>query len=493
MVARIEEMWHNLKNTPLIMPKPELDTIVESIGNRVDGASVGELFGQLEIKKRTLQRRLDQLVRDGRIVPRGEGRGRRYLVPETADLSWQAPADIAYSVEKSWQDEQIRVRETRADGETVPDWLSAEALEIRSKIREPLATRKAVDYQHEFLTSYVPNQTYYLPEKLRGDLAKLGKVGISKLPAGTYVRKVMDRLLIDLSWNSSRLEGNTYSLLETQRLLDLGEEVEGKSIIDAQMILNHKSAVEMLAEDAEEIRFDVFTICNLHAILSEGLMRSPELCGQVRSVAVGIGGSVFRPLSVPQQVEERFHEVLDKAEAIEDPFEQSFFVLVHFPYLQAFEDVNKRVSRLACNLPLVKHNLCPLSFVGVPKEEYVGALIGVYELNRIDYLRDVFVWAYRRSCDRYGEVRQVTGEPDRFRMRYRSELKRYIGEVVRGCMDKASAARWIAAAAERDISEGDREKFIEMVETDLSFLRSVNIVRHRLRLSEFEKWHAGWR
>ncbi|MFT5109748.1 MAG: hypothetical protein ACI9UA_005398 [Pseudoalteromonas tetraodonis] len=428
---------------------------------------------------------------EGRILPRGEGRARRYIAP--VEQGYQYPADIAYSVEKSWRDRQTRVRESRDAGETAPDWLSVEAIEIRTEINRPLMERRPVAYNAEFLSSYIPNETCYLPAPLREDLAKLGKVGVSQLPAGTYLRKVMDRLLIDLSWNSSRLEGNTYSLLETQRLLDIGEAVEGKSLVEAQMILNHKDAIEMLAENADELAFDTYTICNLHAVLSDGLVSSPMQSGRVRTDPVGISGTVFNPLNQPQFLQDRFEEVLEKAEAIADPFEQSFFTLVHLPYLQAFEDVNKRLSRLACNIPLVKWNLCPLSFVKVPKAEYVSALVGVYELNRVDFLRDVFVWAYRRSCDLYGQVRSLLGEPDPFRVRYRSDLKRYVREVVRGGMDKCEAAALIARAAAQEVPELDREVFVMLVEDELSYLHVGNIARHRLRPSEFEAWITRWR
>ena len=91
--------------------------------------------------------------------------------------------------------------------------------------------------------------------------------------------------------------------------------------------------------------------------------------------------------------------------------EQAFFAMVHLPYLQPFEDVNKRVSRLAANLPLIRQNLCPLSFVDVPERAYIDAILGVYELNRIELLRDVFIWAYERSCARYGAVRRSLAGP----------------------------------------------------------------------------------
>ncbi len=163
----------------------------------------------------------------------------------------------------------------------------------------------------------------------------------------------MGREKANLSWNSSRLEGNTYSLLETERLLELGESAEGKDAREAQMILNHKAAIELLAEQSPEIGFNRYTICNLHALLSDNLLADPQACGRLRARAVGITGTVFHPLEGPQIIEECFQQVLDTANAITDAFEQAFFVMVHLPYLQPFEGVkNKRVSRLAANIPL---------------------------------------------------------------------------------------------------------------------------------------------
>jgi Fic family protein len=302
----------------------------------------------------------------------------------------------------------------------------------------------------------------------------------------------MDRLLIDLSWNSSRLEGNTYSLLETERLLELGESAEGKNAADAQMILNHKAAIEMLADQAEGIGFNRYTLCNLHAMLADNLLADRQAGGRLRAKPVGITGTVFHPLEVPQSIENYFQQILDKAEAIEDGFEQAFFVMVHIPYLQPFEDVNKRVSRLAANIPLVRRNLCPLSFVDVPKTDYVNGILGVYELNRVDYLRDVFIWAYERSCARYSAVRQSLGEPDPFRLKYRSQVAKLVAEVVQNGQDKRAAVQWIARKAAEMIPAEDRHRFIEAVETELSGLHEGNIARYRLRPSEFKTWKQNW-
>lgn len=111
---------------------------------------------------------------------------------------------------------------------------------------------------------------------------------------------------------------------------------------------------------------------------------------------------------------------------------KAFFAMVHLPYLQPFEDVNKRVSRLTANIPFIRQNLSPLSFIDVPERASIEGLLGVYELNRVDLLRDVFVWAYERSAQRYVAIHQSLGEPDKFRLRFRNELIEVVNEIVRG-------------------------------------------------------------
>lgn len=213
------------------------------------------------------------------------------------------------------------------------------------------------------------------------------------------------------------------------------------------MILNHKAAIELLVEQASEVGFNRYTILNLHALLSDNLLADPQACGRLRAIPVVVAGTVYHPLEIPQLIEECFQRILDAAAVIADPFEQAFFAMVHLPYLQPFEDVNKRVSRLAANLPLIRENLSPLSFVDVPENAYVEGLLGVYELNRVELLRDVFIWAYERSCARYSAVRQSLGDPDPFRMRYRTLVAETVAEVVRGGIKRKNAATFIKRRA----------------------------------------------
>jgi hypothetical protein len=349
-----------------------------------------------------------------------------------------------------------------------------------------------VGYNRTFLDAYRPNESFYLSEKIRRTLFDLGQSTGGERPAGTYVQKIFMRLLIDLSWNSSRLEGNTYSLLETERLIQIGESAMGRNAQEAQMILNHKAAIEMLVEQADQIGFNRYTILNLHALLSDNLLDS-QASGRLRSVRVGVDGWVYIPLEVPQLIDECFQQILDTADAISNPFEQAFFAMVHMPYLQPFEDVNKRVSRLAANILLIRGNFCPLSFVDVPERAYVDGLLGVYELNHVELLRDVFVWAYQRSCLRYSAVRRSLGDPDPFRLRYRTIMAEVITAIVRLRLDKKGAATHIKKHAGEMVSQADQARFIEVTETEIMNLHDGNIARYRLRPSEYRAWRDQWR
>ena len=152
-------------------------------------------------------------------------------------------------------------------------------------------------------------------------------------PAGTYARKVLEPLLIDLSWASSYLEGNRYTRLDTEALfrLDRGGAVDH----DAVMLLNHKAAIEILVDNV--------------------------------------------PTQIPSLLAEMFGEIVDKARQIKNPIEAAFFMWCHLAYLQAFDDGNKCVSRLAANIPLMLYNCAPLSFMDVSREAYTLAMLGIYE------------------------------------------------------------------------------------------------------------------
>ncbi|MDA3970276.1 MAG: hypothetical protein PF442_02890, partial [Desulfobulbaceae bacterium] len=167
----------------------------------------------------------------------------------------------------------------------------------------------------------------------------------------------------------------------------------------------------------------------------------------------------------------------------------AFFVLVHLPYLQPFEDVNKRVSRLGANIPLLKSDLCPLSFMDVPKQIYVEAILGVYELNQTDLLQDLFVFAYERSVKRYLAVRQELGNPDLFRLHYRQALQTIIRLIVE---QPQSGIRSLLENWSKDnIPDDDRAQFNAVVLQELNSLHDGNIARYNLRPAEFAEWKAS--
>ena len=339
----------------------------------------------------------------------------------------------------------------------------------------------------EFLEQYQPNHTAYLSANLREQLHSLGCSPAQQTPAGTFARDILSRLLIDLSWASSQLEGNTYSRLDTARLIEFGQVAEGKDALETQMILNHKQAIEFLVHAPEIATVSPDTIVALHALLSDGLMPEPAMCGRIRRRAVEIGGSVYLPVALPQRLEELFGIVVSMAAEIADPFEQAFFLMVHLPYLQPFEDVNKRVSRLAANIPFIRHNLCPLSFIDVPQQAYVDAMIGVYELNRLELLRDVFVWAYERSCQQYVAVQQNLVPPDILRLRYRQALGQVIGAIVRS--GAAITEANVLAQLPNSVQPEDRAHLTQLVLKELAGLHAGNAVRFGLRPLELAAWN----
>ena len=445
--------------------------ILEEIGRHAEGIGMDSLHAYVEdaISRRSLQRRLSQFVAERRIVREGKQRGVRYRpAPITGEFSIVMPVALF-----------------EAAGEVyIP--ISPEGKEIRDHVCQPRQMRTPIGYNQSFLEAYYPNETSYLPAELRSQLHTLGTPPDGDRTAGTFARDIMNRLLIDLSWASSRLEGNTYSRIDTERLIEFGQAAEGKDALETQMILNHKAAIELLVNEVDLVDFTPYTIFSLHAILSDGLLADRSAGGRIRHRPVEIGGSVYMPIAMPQRLDELFRIILSMAQEIRDPFEQSFFVMVHLPYLQPFEDVNKRVSRLAVNIPLIRHNLCPLSFIDVPEHAYIDAMLGVYEQNRIELLRDVFAWAYERSCQQYLAVRRELVPPDTFRLRYRQTLSETIKAII--LQQQAPIKKTVMAAISLSVPEEDHDKFVKLVLEEFENLHEGNAIRFGVRPLEFAAW-----
>jgi hypothetical protein len=454
---------------PRTTASEELSLIESIVAEHATGIRIAGIEAEIERRqgekpnRRTLQRRLHTLVSQQRLLTEGESIAVVYKpTPKTA-LAIKQGAE-----------------------QYVP--VSPEGAAIRSHVRQPIMNRRPVGYQRDFLEAYLPGETFYLPHSLRQQLHEMGRTPADARPAGTYARDILGRLLVDLSWASSRLEGNTYSRLDTQNLIEFGEVAQGKEAIETQMILNHKAAIEMLIEGANEANFDAFTFKNLHAILSQDLMSNPDASGRLRRRPVDISGTVYLPVALPQLIEDHFQVLLNKAAVIPDPFEQAFFLMVHLPYMQPFEYVNKRVSRIGANLPLFKHNLCPLSFIDVPERAYIEGNLGVYELNQVDLLRDVFVWAYERSCQRYLAITQTMVEPNPLKIKYREALILGVQSIVKNLREPTPTL--LAEVASEHVVGSDQAIFQQMLQEAINQLHEGSIARYRLRRSEFIAWEA---
>ncbi len=444
----------------------ETNEIIALLENNPAGLSRGKISENIDfsIHPKTLQRRLANLVDTGQILKKGTKKAARYY-----------PAHLSLKSDNS----QIRYK-THAI-------FSPESKNILKFLDIPLHARKKVSYNRDFLDSYTPNLTMYVPKNLREQLFKEGERFDKALAAGTYARQICQRLLIDLSYNSSRLEGNTYSRLDTEKLVEEGISAEGKIHEETVMIMNHKEAILFLVENAQEIELNSLTIRNLHHLLAQDLLANPQSCGNVRTIEVDIGQSTYKPLNNPHQLKELFELVLFKARKIEDPFEQSFFLLVHLAYLQTFEDVNKRTSRLSCNIPFIKENLCPLSFTDVARDDYTAALLAIYEKNNIEPMLELYAWAYLRSCEQYGVAKKSLGEIDAFRIQYRQARKEVMGLVVRKCVHGKKAEKLIEDFCQQhDIK--DAEKFTAMTLADLSTLHAGAIIGLGITEAQFNQW-----
>ncbi len=351
---------------------------------------------------------------------------------------------------------------------------------VRAHLSEPYNRRPPIGYKPEFLDAYIPDKTWYLSQVDRDRMLEAGRPQGGAMSAGTYARRILEQLLVDLSWASSRMEGNTYDILQTERLIRFGEEAEGKDRKEALMILNHKEAIQYVVDNLEEVslrRPDLFAI---HTLLSDGLLADPAMSGRLRAMPVGISHSSYRPLDEAVTIEEEFDILLQKAAQITDPFEQSFFLLVHIPYLQGFADINKRTSRVASNIPLLKSDLAPMSFTTMDDRDYIDGLIGIYELNNVSLFREVYIDAYLASVEKYRVLRAEVESPHKAAIAYRG----FVRAAVRRSVLEFKGFKYddvMIMAAEAGVPEADQESVVAYVAEQLAGLHEGNVIRYRLK------------
>lgn len=445
-------------------PEVKINSIVKATGVSKDN----------QTKRRAIGRALLSLTKQQLINPQGSGRSRVYVKPRII-IANNTNELLTTSITVSNIFQGIELSQT--------------SQRLLQYISQGINERTPVGYNQEFIRSYKPNKTFYLALEKQEELLKIGRVETVERPAGTYARNILSRLLIDLSWNSSRLEGNTYSLLETKRLIELGEIATGKDAAEAQMILNHKAAIEYIVDSTDEEQITSHEICSIHALLSENLLGDSAASGRLRNIIVGISGTTYIPLENPQVLRECFDILIDKLNRITNPFEQSLFSIIHLSYLQAFEDVNKRTARLVANIPLIKENLKPLSFIEVNQQAYVNALLGVYEKNDISLITELYIWAYHRSSQKYTAIQQALGVPNLLKLRYREAIHDIVRTIIIERIAGGQVVQKIKNLIEKgNISESDRPILFNLIENEIISLHDGNVVRFRVRPSEFQAW-----
>lgn len=276
-------------------------------------------------------------------------------------------------------------------------------------LTRPPELREPVAYNFALLRSYEPNVTNWLSPEALELLSTQIDYDPGDVDPHDY-RRVLNTLIIDLSFASSVLENVNISWLDTKTLIEFGERPQGLNERELRIVLNHKDAIEFIRDHKEEVSISRRDIFDLHKIISAGLLGNPADAGRIRKSAVFFDTSRYRPIDNSFVLEEQFNLFCTKAALIKNPHEQALFAMAMIPYLQPFQDGNKRTSRLTMNLPLINAGLPPLSFTAMKKRDYMFALLALYERGRTDFLADTYVRAYQGSAEKYSQVMRFLGE-----------------------------------------------------------------------------------
>jgi hypothetical protein len=310
----------------------------------------------------TIKRHLADLVSQGVIIVSGSGRSTSYQISDWGRL--HAPID---STEYFKKDERDR------GGKSLYNFDIMEHL-----CRVPLF------FESELFT--MQKQTKKYQDRV-------------KELTPTLHKKELERFIIELSWKSSKIEGNTYTLLDTEKLLREGVFAEGHKPEEAIMILNHKKAFDFALELSRRDRFSITPdqVLDLHSLLVSDLGVSTGL----RSGPVGITGSTYVPMSIPAVISEQFELLITSTNSIQDYYTKALVILLGISYLQPFEDGNKRTARLLANAFLLMGSCAPLSYRNVDEAHYRNSLLVFYEQNSIEPFKKIFIEQYAFSCEYY--------------------------------------------------------------------------------------------
>ena len=254
-------------------------------------------------------------------------------------------------------------------------------------------------FNFELIKEILPKVVLFTDEELRTltDAQRIFRANIQGMTDLEY-RKEMERLGVDLSWKSSQIEGNTYSLLETERLLKEKQEASGKSKEEAIMLLNHKDALDFLLDNPVFLKeISVHHIEDIHAILTKEL----GVDRNIRHRRVGITGTNYRPLDNEFQIREALESSCALINQRENIFEKALLALVLLSYIQAFADGNKRTARITINAILIANGYCPISFRTVDSIDYKKAMLLFYEQNNIGAFKQIFIEQFQFAVKTY--------------------------------------------------------------------------------------------
>lgn len=316
----------------------------------------------LDISYATLKRVLTKLISQESIETIGKGKGTKYIISPAYELL--ESIDLEQYYEKEIDDR-----------------------DIKKNFNLSLITKTLTK-----LSVFTKNEL----EQLK-NLQKNYKANIEELSAAEY-KKELDRLAIDLSWKSSQIEGNTYSLLETERLIKEKETASGKTKEEATMLLNHKDALDFIIENPDYLHpLSVSKIEDIHSVLIKELAVERNL----RKRRVGISGTNYSPLDNEFQILEALNSMCDLINSKENIFEKALLALVLISYIQPFMDGNKRTARIVSNAILMNNNYCPLSFRTVNSIDYKKAMLLFYEQNNISRFKEIFITQFEFAVKTY--------------------------------------------------------------------------------------------
>lgn len=315
-----------------------------------------------EMSIATLKRSLQNLVASGLVKSIGELKSRRYEISPSYDII--RPIDVERYFEKEIDERIIQER-----------------------------------FNHELITKTLNIISIYKDSEL-DQLNKLQdkfKLNSSKLSVSEY-KNELERLAIDLSWKSSQIEGNTYSLLETERLLKDKETAVGKTKDEANMLLNHKDALDFIIGHPDYISpLTVSIIEDIHSILVKDL----DINRNVRKSRVGISGTNYKPLDNEFQIKEALAAMCNLINSKEKVFEKALLALVLISYIQPFSDGNKRTARIISNAILMNNHYCPISFRTIDSIEYKKAMLIFYEQTNINPFKNIFIGQFEFAVNTY--------------------------------------------------------------------------------------------